>query len=84
MNWKLPIKIQKRIAPVLEEWWSKSTLDRRLSLWEDIPSPSTSQFIPLNVLTYNVQGWRTRALEITDLILKLDSPIGVFTEVGEQ
>ncbi|CAF5063505.1 unnamed protein product, partial [Rotaria magnacalcarata] len=54
-----------------------------LTQWENNPCPLSNQFIPLNVLTYNVQGWRTRALEVMDLIFKVDSPECVFTEVGE-
>ena len=82
-SWNFPIKTQKRITPVLEEWYSNSTLEKVLSLWENKPSPSATEFIPLKVLTYNVQGWGTRALEAMDLIFKVDSPICVFTEVGE-
>lgn len=46
-------------------------------------SPQATQFIPLNVLTYNVHGWGTRALEGISLIFEVDSPVCVFTEVGE-
>ncbi|CAF1497044.1 unnamed protein product, partial [Adineta steineri] len=42
-----------------------------------------NQQIPLHVLSYNVHGWGTRALEAIDLIFKTDSSICVFTEVGE-
>ena len=83
VNWKFPIKYQKRIVPILEEWYSNSTLDSVLTKWENNPCPISNQFIPLNVLTYNVQGWGTRALEVIELILKVDSPICVLTEVGE-
>ncbi|CAF4237971.1 unnamed protein product [Rotaria magnacalcarata] len=68
---------------VQEEWYSNSTLDSVLTKWENNPCPLPNQFIPLNVLTYNVQGWGTRALEVMDLIFKVDSPVCVFTEVGE-
>jgi hypothetical protein len=83
VNWKFPTKVHKRIIPILEEWYSNTTLDSVLSNWEINSCPSSSQLIPLNVLTYNVQGWGTRALEVMDLIFKVDSPICVFTEVGE-
>jgi endonuclease/exonuclease/phosphatase (EEP) superfamily protein YafD len=83
VKWKFPTKDQKRITPILEEWYSNSTLDSVLTKWEDNPCPSSNQLIPLNVLTYNVQGWGTRALEVMDLIFKVDSPVCVFTEVGE-
>ncbi|CAF4121009.1 unnamed protein product, partial [Rotaria magnacalcarata] len=65
------------------EWYSNSTLDSVLTKWENNPSHLSNQFIPLNILTYNVQGWGTRALEVMDLIFKVDSPVCVFTEVGE-
>ncbi|CAF5136244.1 unnamed protein product, partial [Rotaria magnacalcarata] len=83
VNWKFPIKVKKRIIPILEEWYSNSTLDSVLTKWENNPCPLPNQFIPLNVLTHNVQGWGTRALEVMDLIFKVDSPVCVFTEVGE-
>ena len=83
-RWKFPLKIQKRVVSVLEEWYSNSTLDRVLSRWDDNPNPSISQFVPLIVLTYKVQGRGTRVLEVMDLIFKINNPIGVFTEVGEQ
>ncbi|CAF4138053.1 unnamed protein product [Rotaria magnacalcarata] len=68
---------------VQEEWYSNSTLDSVLTKWENNPCPLPNQFIPLNILTYNVQGWGTRALEVMDLIFKVDSPVCVFTEVEE-
>ncbi|CAF4388838.1 unnamed protein product, partial [Rotaria magnacalcarata] len=80
--WKCPIKVQNRIIPILTEWYSNSTLDSVLTQCENNPCPLSNQFIPLNVLTYNVQGWDTRALEVMDLIFKVDSQVCVFTEVG--
>ncbi|CAF4331979.1 unnamed protein product [Rotaria magnacalcarata] len=83
VNWKFPIKVQKRIIPILEEWYSNSTLDSVLTKWENNTCHLSNQFIPLNVLTHNVQGWGTRALEAMNLIFKVDSPVCVFTKVGE-
>ncbi|CAF3609132.1 unnamed protein product [Rotaria socialis] len=57
--------------------------DNVLTKWKNNSYPLSNQFIPLNVLTYNVRDWGTRALELMDLIFKVDSPICVFTEVGE-
>jgi hypothetical protein len=39
--------------------------------------------LPLNVLTYNVQGWGTRAFESVELIFQTDSSNCILTEVGE-
>ncbi|CAM4985687.1 unnamed protein product [Rotaria socialis] len=57
--------------------------DSVLTKWKNNSYPLSNQFIPLNVLTYNVRDWGTRALELMDLIFKVDSPICAFTEVGE-
>ncbi|CAF1494423.1 unnamed protein product [Rotaria magnacalcarata] len=64
---------------IMSSWVQDSVLTQ----WENNPCPLSNQFIPLNVLTYNVQGWGTRALEVMDLIFKVDSPVCVFTEVRE-
>ena len=74
---------QRKIIPLLEEWYSNSTLDQVLSSWEVNLCRAVAEFMPLNVLTYNVQGWGTRAPEAMDLIFKVESPLCVFTEVGE-
>ncbi|CAF4630342.1 unnamed protein product, partial [Rotaria sp. Silwood2] len=71
---------QEKMSSILKEWFSNSTLNKVLSDWEQRSCPITSQFTPLNILTYNVQGWGTRALEVMDLIFKVDSFICVFTE----
>ena len=55
-----------------------------LTKWEDKMCDLTSQSISLNVLTYNVRGWRTRSLEVVDLIFEVSNPVCLFTEVGEQ
>ncbi|CAF4898960.1 unnamed protein product, partial [Rotaria magnacalcarata] len=55
---------------IMSSWVQDSVLTQ----WENNPCPLSNQFIPLNVLTYNVQGWGTRALEVMDLIFKVDSP----------
>ncbi|CAF4651832.1 unnamed protein product, partial [Rotaria sp. Silwood2] len=73
----------EKMSSILKEWFSNSTLNKVLSDWEQRSCPITSQFTPLNILTYNVQGCGTRALEVMDLIFKVDSFICVFTEVGE-
>jgi hypothetical protein len=39
--------------------------------------------MPVNILCYNVEGWGTRALEVVDLVYKMDASICIFTEVGE-
>ncbi|CAM4813635.1 unnamed protein product [Rotaria magnacalcarata] len=64
---------------IMSSWVQDSVLTK----WENNPCPLSNQSIPLNVLTYNVQGWGTRALEVMDLIFKVDSPVCVFTELRE-
>ncbi len=82
-NWNFSIKVQKSVSSVLEEWFSDSTLESVLAKWESNECPQSNNFIPLNVLNYNVHGWGSRATEVMDLIFKVESPICVFTEVGE-
>ncbi len=39
--------------------------------------------VPLRIICYNVQGWGTRALEVIELVYKVEASICIFTEVGE-
>ena len=84
-DWSIPHETVKQLGPLLEAWYSNSKLERTLSKWEKNPSASSSAspLIPLQVLTYDVQGWGTRPLEAIELLFKVDSPICVLAEVGE-
>ena len=44
---------------------------------------SKNQIETLKILCYNIQGWYTRALEVIELVYKVQASICVFTEVGE-
>ncbi|CAF1411737.1 unnamed protein product, partial [Adineta steineri] len=81
-SWNFPSRIQKKVLEVLSEWYASHTLNSIRCEWEKKTNPSSSQNVPLNILSYNVEGWGTRSLEVTDLIFKVDSSICVFTEVG--
>ncbi len=82
-NWGFPPSIAKYVGMIMNEWYSGNTLNGILDLSERKSPSITCQQIPLNVLTNNVQGWGTIALEAIDLIFKTYSSICVFTEVGE-
>jgi hypothetical protein len=82
-SWKFPSRTQKKVLEILREWFANNTLNGILCEWEKNSNPSSTQITPLNILSYNVQGWGTRALEVMDLVFKVDSSICVFTEVGE-
>jgi hypothetical protein len=83
-SWELSANARKDVCMILDEWFSNNTLNAILAKWEDKVCPPLTQSIPLNVLTYNVRGWGSRSLEVVELIFKVDSPVCVFTEVGEQ
>ncbi len=82
-GWNFPLNVQNRVIGILKEWFANSTLNGIICGWKKNISPSTTHIGPLNVLSYNVQGWGTRALEVMDLFFNVDSSICVFTEVGE-
>ena len=83
-RWNPTAYVRKEASMILGEWFANRTLNATLTKWEDKVCPLTTQSIPLNVLTYNVRGWGTRSLEVIDLIFEVDSPVCVFTEIGEQ
>lgn len=77
-------KDQTLIEEILSEWLMAGTLEKVLKQWENITSKeSERERVPLNILCYNVQGWGSRSLEVTEIIFKIEASIGVFTEVGE-
>ncbi|CAM4802733.1 unnamed protein product [Rotaria magnacalcarata] len=39
---------------------------------------------PFKICLYNVEGWKSRSLEVIGLIHSVESSVCVFTEVGEQ
>ncbi|CAF4174646.1 unnamed protein product, partial [Adineta steineri] len=83
VDWGFSPKVIKNVKEIINEWFSGSTLNGVLNVWERSTVTIENQQIPLHVLSYNVHGWGTRALEAIDLIFKTDSSICVFTEVGE-
>ncbi|CAM2713798.1 unnamed protein product [Rotaria socialis] len=65
------------------------SLNVLLQHWErvhmDVKSFNSSSFVdPLKNCLYNVEGWKTRRLEVIDLIYSVETSICIFTEVGEQ
>ena len=83
IDWGFPPDVVRYVSTIMSEWYSGNTLNGVLTSWERETNHSTCQQIPLNVLTYNVQGWGTRGLESVELIFKADCSICVFTELGE-
>ncbi|CAF3313484.1 unnamed protein product [Rotaria sp. Silwood2] len=83
-TWNFPIKGQKLVVSLLNEWYSGNTLNSLLHLWENnekVPCQKQKEYI--KILCYNVEGWGTRALEAVDLVYKTQASICIFTEVGE-
>ena len=82
-TWNFSPKDQKIVSLLLEEWYSSRTLNSVLQQWERVSVVSSkNQIENLKILCYNVQGWYTRALEVTELVYKVQASIYVFTEIG--
>ena len=82
--WNFSMKDQEIVSPILDEWYTGSTLNTVLKQWEDISSISKSNSKEsIKCLCYNVEGWGTRALEVIELVYKVQASICIFTEVGE-
>ena len=83
-QWNFAMKDQNLVLSLVNEWYSGRTLKGILDQWEkNEVSSSTTQKEGLKILCYNVEGWNTRALEVIDLVYKVQASIGIFTEVGE-
>jgi dissimilatory sulfite reductase (desulfoviridin) alpha/beta subunit len=69
---KFSEKDTKQLSIPLGEWYSSSTLDKVLTCWEKYGDQTKildkRQQVPLTFVSYNVQGWATRGLEVLDLI----------------
>lgn len=83
IGWGFSPKIVEHVEKVIREWFSSNTLNRVLREWERKEEVGSTQQIPLQVLTYDVQGWGRRAIETTVLIFNTDSSVGILTEVAE-
>ena len=69
---------------LLDEWFSSTTLSAVLEKWESSSGNNfDSKQAPLNILSYNVQGWGTRCLEVIDIVYQVDASVCIFSEVGE-
>ncbi|CAF5179600.1 unnamed protein product [Rotaria magnacalcarata] len=83
-QWGFKTSDQTLIDEVLTEWLMAGTLEKALKQWENITvEESVTEQALLNILCYNVQGWGSRSLEVTETVFKIEASIGVFTEVGE-
>ena len=83
-TWNFSPKDQKIVSLLLDEWYSGITLNSVLQQWERVSVVSSkNKMETLKILCYNVQGWYTRALEVIELVYKVQASICVFTEVGE-
>src|ERR1700759_3240152 len=76
-SWGFQAKDQKLVDNVLSEWFTAGTLENILTRWENItPKVIRNELTPLNILCYNVEGWGTRSLEVTDMVYKTKAHIG--------
>lgn len=83
-QWGFGAKDHKLVDEVLSEWFTAGTIKNVLLQWEKITAKESEIICsPLNILSYNVQGWGSRSLEVIDMIFRIEASIGVFTEVGE-
>jgi hypothetical protein len=83
-QWGFQAKEEKVVDETLTEWFTAGTLENILSKWENITQKETGkEYAPLNILRYNVQGWGSRSLEVTDMVYKVEAAICIMTEVGE-
>ena len=81
--WNFATKDEKIVISLLEEWYTSRTLNAVLQSWENAnPRLVSEQKESLKILCYNVQGWYSRALEVIELVYKVEASICVFfTEV---
>ena len=83
-RWNFSMSDQKLVLNLLSEWYSNISLNSVLNQWEKSEKfLSNSVKIPLKIMCYNVQGWGTRALEVIELVYRIEASICIFTEVGE-
>ncbi|CAF4625812.1 unnamed protein product, partial [Rotaria sp. Silwood2] len=77
-----------QLTVYLNEWYSSSTLDQVMTVWETHGEKEknrhSEEHIPLTFLSYNVQGLATKGLEVLDLIHQVGASFIICTEVGEQ
>ena len=82
--WNFATKDEKIVITLLEEWYTSRTLNSVLQSWKNAnPKLVSEQKESLKILCYNVQGWYSRALEVIELVYKVEASICVFTEVGK-
>ena len=82
-GWGFSSKIVDQVKGIIGEWFSNRTLNAVMSEWEREGEIRSIEQIPLQILSYNVQGWGTRAIETIEMMFKTDSSICILTEVGE-
>jgi hypothetical protein len=83
-SWNFSTKDQNLVESILNEWYTGGTLNLILQQWERSEGvfPGIREEV-LKILCYNVEGWNTRALEVIELVYKVQASICIFTEVGE-
>ena len=78
---------RKQIHRVLSEWYSSTTLKDILTRWEEhsgqCNGQNAPQVSPFSFVLYNVQGLNSRALEVIELIHKVEASVIICTEVGD-
>ncbi|CAF4260937.1 unnamed protein product, partial [Didymodactylos carnosus] len=76
----------KNLHVYLSEWYESNSLEDAVEKWETygikqnvVPN---KQNVLLSFCLFNVQGWKSRALEVLHLIQKAEASLAICTEVG--
>ena len=81
-------KDQKLITPILTKWFSPTTLNNILKKWDKHHKGNRKlnkeNFKPLTFVLYNMQGFNSRALDVVELIHRVDASFVICTEVGNR
>ena len=83
-NPQLPVKEQKLLSDILNEWKSYTTMTNLLSHWTTIRhTPTVNQSLTLQLLCFNVRGFDQRWHEVCLLSKTYKSDIIILNEVGK-
>lgn len=76
-----------KISPLLEEWYTSPTLNNILEKWEthdrEVKETTNKKEKPMSFLVYNVEGLKSRYLEVIEYIHQIEAAFFVCTEIGK-
>ncbi|CAF4463596.1 unnamed protein product, partial [Didymodactylos carnosus] len=76
----------KNLHVYLSEWYESNSLEDAVEKWETYGIKQNVvpniQNVLLSFCLFNVQGWKSRALEVLHLIQKAEASLAICTEVG--